>query len=914
MITGVLAWTPLALGWVACLAYVVHVGLGLGGPDVGVALHLATIAGAVLGSAAVARRRAGAPWTLLFVAIAGYGASAAYYRLAPEASGRFPSVADLGFFAFYPLVAAALAGFVRRQVGRFSGTLLLDSLIGALVMAALGAAAVHPLLDGATGGIVTGQFVFLLSNLGFFGFLLTTYALSGWRDGWTTLFLGTGAAALAVADGTYAVDVAHGILDPGPVANLAWAAGILLMGVAPYLKLHRVASGSSSWAQIGIPAASAAACLPIVYFASVASLSNALGAVVLALVIVRLTLSLRQNTRLLASVHRAAITDTLTGLANREQLFERLASALVRRKRHGGELAVMFLDLDEFKAINDVHGHELGDRVLISVAERLRDALRGGGTAAREPDAHPGPRTHDTVGRLGGDEFVVLMEHVRDPLHAITVADRILAEIRAPLVIDDHTLFLDASIGITLADDGDDRGPAELLRDGDTAMYEAKRAGKHRYQVFETDMHDQLVARTELIHDLRTAVTSGQLRVLYQPQVDLASGAMVGVEALVRWQHPDHGLLTPDRFIPLAESAGIIADIDDWVLRAACSQAKAWDDGGLPPLDIAVNVSSRRLTTGDLAATVAAALRETGIAARRLEVEITETAAVEHNTAAVDVLTRVRKLGVSVAIDDFGMGHSALNRLQAFPIDRLKLDRSFVAPLAQGAERGSLVEAMIAMGQGLGLHVIAEGVETYEQVHALRALGCPTAQGYLFSKPVPGATIERLASAREPLAPLGVEAAELGLAHVEHSPASRERLVRSLLAELQRITGLETTYLTRVDWPNALQHITHARNAGAIDIPEGLSIDWADTVCRRALEQGVKYTDDVPGTFPDSEAARERGLQTYLSVPITRADGSIEGTLCGASSQALRLGDDAIQLMEHVAEIIAQADAALAAA
>ncbi|MDQ3631830.1 MAG: EAL domain-containing protein, partial [Actinomycetota bacterium] len=558
----------------------------------------------------------------------------------------------------------------------------------------------------------------------------------------------------------------------------------------------------------------------------------------------------------------------------------------------------------EFKAINDTHGHEVGDRVLVAVGERLRDAVRGEDLVARNVASGTEPRALTTIGRVGGDEFVVVLESLRDAADAAVVAERVLAAVRAPLLIDGQETVLDASVGITISDGGLSRGPAELLRDADTAMYAAKRAGKGRYELFESDMHEAVVARTDLVRDLRCAVARRQLRLLYQPQIDLPSGRMTGVEALVRWEHPDRGLLTPDRFIPLAESTGLIVAIDDWVLREACGQLRAWDDAGLPPLNVAVNVSARRLVSADLPACVAAALRETGVAARRLEIEITETVAVDQDDAAVSAITSVRELGVRVAIDDFGMGHSALSRLQTFPVDALKIDRSFVAPLSEGSARGSIADAMIAMGQSLGLHVIAEGVETHEHLTALRTLGCGSAQGYLFSRPVPAREIERLAHLETvPMEPDTDRDAAVN-PDVEASSREQDRLVRNLLAELQRVTGLESTYLTRVDWADALQHITHARNTGTIEIPEGVAVDWADTVCRHALEQGVAYTGDVPSVFPDSAAAEQLGLQTYLSVPLHNSDGEIEGTLCGASTQRVVLGPEAVQVMERFAGII----------
>jgi hypothetical protein len=321
---------------------------------------------------------------------------------------------------------------------------------------------------------------------------------------------------------------------------------------------------------------------------------------------------------------------------------------------------------------------------------------------------------------------------------------------------------------------------------------------------------------------------------------------------------------------------------------------------------MAVNVSARRLVVGDLAVDIATLLDRTQLAAERLEVEITETVAVDHDEDAVEAISSVRDLGVRVAIDDFGMGHSALSRLRSFPVDRLKIDRTFIFPLTSHGARGSLADAMIAIGQSLGLEVVAEGVETREHLHALRALGCRSAQGYLFGKPVPPDEITRLGLAEVPLTPAADQPVAADAFDFKASPGNQERLTRTLLAELQRVTGLETTYLTRIDPVEALQHITHARNTGTIDIPEGLTVEWSKTVCRRALEQGVTYTDDVRRTFPDTDAAADLGLQTYLTVPLTDEHGTVQGTLCGASSRRVSLGPEALRVIKRFGEIITQ--------
>ena len=417
--------------------------------------------------------------------------------------------------------------------------------------------------------------------------------------------------------------------------------------------------------------------------------------------------------------------DPLTGLANRSLMQERLEHAL---SRPDSRTALLLLDLDDFKSVNDAFGHVVGDAVLVEIARRLESCTRPG----------------DVVARLGGDEFVVILDGA-DGRAAAVVAARILEALEDPIELAEERFLVGASIGITLTDPTEERGPTELLRDADIAMYNAKAAGKGQgVRVFENEMYTEVLAHTQLVRDLRDAVDNDQLRVLYQPQVDLSSGRIMGVEALVRWQHKDRGVLTPDLFLPAAEATGMVCAIDDWVLREACRQLRAWDEAGLGPLRLAVNVSPQRLVKGDLAEAVAEATRSSGLAPDRLEIEITETVGVEHETEAVAAIHSVRSLGVHVAIDDFGMGHSGLSRLQAYPLDRLKIDRSFIAPLDQSTAEGSIADAMIALGNSLGLEVIAEGVEEEEHIRALLQLGCTLAQGYLFSRPASPTELEEL--------------------------------------------------------------------------------------------------------------------------------------------------------------------------
>jgi diguanylate cyclase (GGDEF)-like protein/PAS domain S-box-containing protein len=428
--------------------------------------------------------------------------------------------------------------------------------------------------------------------------------------------------------------------------------------------------------------------------------------------------------------HRA-LHDPLTGLANRALMQDRLEHALADRRvrRH----AVVLLDLDDFKAVNDGAGHEAGDAVLTAVARRLS----------------AGVRPADTVARLGGDEFVVLMEDVEGLRDVVTVAERLLLALREPVVWGDERFTVGGSIGVTLTDPTDRRGMDDLLRDADLAMYVAKSSGKDRVRVFERGMRDEAAAQDELVRDLRAAVGSGELRVLYQPQVDLRTGAVTGVEALARWQSGSRGWVEPAGFIPAAEAAGVIDAIDDWVIGQACRQLRTWDAAGLPELRMAVNVSPRRLATGGLVCALAEAVRAAGVDPGRLEIEVPEAVASGLDAAAG--IRDVRALGVHVAIDDFGTGSSSLARLQDLPLDRLKIDASSVALLAAGVAAGSLADAVIGLGRSLGLEVVAEGVEEPAQLAALRSLGCGAAQGHLFGSPLPADAVERLVRAGRPL-------------------------------------------------------------------------------------------------------------------------------------------------------------------
>ena len=412
--------------------------------------------------------------------------------------------------------------------------------------------------------------------------------------------------------------------------------------------------------------------------------------------------------------------DPLTNLPNRLLFSDRLSHAITRAQREEQTLAVLFLDLDRFKHINDSLGHPLGDRMLQEVAQRLLHTVR----------------EEDTVARMGGDEFTILMEGMEHTYSAGALADRLIQQVSEPYAIDGLELSLSASIGISLFP-RDAITCEMLIRNADAAMYLAKETGRSSYQFYTPELTEAAYERITLESELREALRRGQLELHYQPQLDIESGTLVGAEALLRWRHPQFEQVSPARFIPVAEDSGLILSIGAWVLAQACAQAKAWIDQGLPLQRIAVNVAGPQLERKGLLNVVGRILAETGLEPDKLELEVTETFVMSRPEHALDTLAALRKLGVGIAIDDFGTGYSSLSHLKRLPIDKLKIDRSFITDLPDDTDAAAITRAVIAMGQSLGLKVLAEGVETEAQRDFVLREGCMVAQGYLFGRPVP---------------------------------------------------------------------------------------------------------------------------------------------------------------------------------
>ena len=417
-----------------------------------------------------------------------------------------------------------------------------------------------------------------------------------------------------------------------------------------------------------------------------------------------------------------AFHDPLTGLPNRTLFFDRLELALERARRRDVEVAVLFMDLDDFKVINDSLGHEVGDQVLLAVVERLENCMLA----------------EETLARFGGDEFTVLLEDVSGPSDAARVAERIGGALRAPFVLRGRERFVTTSVGISFGGRGGER-PGDLLRNADLAMYQAKARGRNRHAVFEPVMGERALQRLELEGALRRALERKEFRLHYQPKVSLESGEIVAMEALIRWEHPAQGLVFPSQFVPVAEEIDLIAPIGRWVLEEACRQARRWHTRfpGMPPLKVCVNLSAKQFQHCALLEDIGAALRETGLDPSALDLEITESVVMEDAPATIATLRDLKGLGVNLAIDDFGMGYSSLSYLKRFPVDFLKVDRSLIQGIGEGPKDEAILSALVTLAHSMGPRTIAEGVETKEQLARLREAGYDFGQGYYFARPLP---------------------------------------------------------------------------------------------------------------------------------------------------------------------------------
>jgi len=440
-----------------------------------------------------------------------------------------------------------------------------------------------------------------------------------------------------------------------------------------------------------------------------------------------------------------AYYDSLTSLPNRPLFMDRLEQEIKCARRNRKTMAVFFLDLDEFKKINDTFGHSAGDALLVSVGDRLQDCLRhsdtigrSSGIISRSREASPGH-----FSRIGGDEFTLILPNFSDKKYVATVAEKIISIFKEPFQVAGREIFISTSIGIALYPDNGDTVET-LLKNADTAMYRAKEAGKNTFQYYSASMNSKAKARIKLENEMRRAIDNQEFLLFYQPQYDIKTGQLVGMESLIRWENKKMGLVSPGEFIPLAEENGMIVPIGEWVIQSACRQGKLWSDQGHGNLHLGVNLSPRQFFDPHLVEKVRFALDSTGFDPHFLEIEITETAMMQDNDKAVQVLNTLKEMGVNISLDDFGTGYSSLSHLKIFHIDTLKIDQTFVLNANFEGRDGAIISAIIDMGHRLEIKVVAEGVETEESLAYLKKKNCHVAQGYLFSKPLPADEFQKL--------------------------------------------------------------------------------------------------------------------------------------------------------------------------
>jgi diguanylate cyclase (GGDEF)-like protein len=689
------------------------------------------IAAAVAALARVALvRRERVAWACIAGALVLWAAGETYWwetvaNLNPQ---PFPTAADAMWLAFYPLSYAGLVALARPRIRRVRPSACLDGVVGALCLAGIGSAVVLPPIlagQGSTLAVAT-NLAYPIGDMLSLAFLSVVLALTGWRPGRALIVLGAGFAVAAVADSLYLYRIATDTFTPGTALDSIWPAAMLLIAFAAWQRPSPPPSGEERWIVLTVPLFFALAALILLVVGAIwgiPALAVAFAAAAVLVAMIRGLLTVRENLALVESRRRQALVDQLTGLPNRRLLIDRAEQALLASRRAGDRGALMLMDLDRFKEVNDTLGHHAGDRLLRDVGERLSGALRAG----------------DTVARLGGDEFAVLLPEVRDAPAAAAVAEHLLRTLARPIPVEGLLLETEASIGIALfPDHGDDVD--QLLRRADIAMYAAK-TSHTRLQVFHPRHDRHSPERLELVGTLGAAISGGELEVHYQPKVDLDGLRVIGAEALVRWRHPERGLLAPAEFVPLAEQTALMRPLTLYVLEQALATCAGWRRMGLD-LSVSVNVSARHLADARLPYDVAELLERHDVPPDRLELEITEGTLMGDRRRATGLLRRLAERGVALAIDDFGTGYSSLSYLRDLPVHVLKIDKSFVLSMIASDDDRVIVRSTIELAHSLGLRVVAEGIETEEALEALRGLGCDLGQGYHLSRPLPPEAFE----------------------------------------------------------------------------------------------------------------------------------------------------------------------------
>jgi diguanylate cyclase len=667
-------------------------------------------------------------WALIGIGLALFASGSVLYfsYVQYETSPPTPSVADVPWLACYGFLYAGMVMLVRRRVSGSDRTVRLDGLLAVLGVTAVGSLWLQYLLAASSGSALSvtvtmaypgGDFILLM-------IVIAGATLIGSRPDRALCYLGAGMLLFGTADTVYTVRIAAGTYQGGTMLDPLWAVAVVLIAAAALRPpASTVKAQVYGWAPLVLPSLFTLSSIAILVVGSVDRLhvlTTCLATACLGVALVRAAVSFREVQRLAGS-RKEARTDELTGLGNRRHFTEIVGSRITGSVEQ--RLGVLLIDLDLFKEVNDTHGHSVGDAILVQVGERISVCMRG----------------DDTLVRLGGDEYAAMLNDVTVQ-EALDVAERIRRGLQEPFTVDVLVIHLDASIGIALYPDVATT-VGGLLHGADSAMYEAKtnRLGSLVYETGE----DDLTARRQLIYELRTAMTEGQLVLHFQPKFDLVLGTICGVEALVRWNHPERGLLYPDTFIPAAERYGLMRGLTTAVLALALDQAAVWRDAGFPT-PIAVNVSAANLADPELPRQVEDMLALRGLAGSALVIEVTETMLMNDTTRALAVLHGLRAQGVRIAIDDYGTGYSSLSRLRDLPINELKLDRSFIMELDSDPRTAAIVDSTIRLAHSLGMTVVAEGIETAEALAMLTAMSCDVGQGYHLGRPTPAANIASL--------------------------------------------------------------------------------------------------------------------------------------------------------------------------
>jgi diguanylate cyclase len=659
-------------------------------------------------------------WFILAIGLALYGAGNIYWTIAirPLNPEPFPSIADALWLSFYPCAFVSLVLIVREHFKRFSLSLWLDGLVGGLAATAVAAAAIlGPVLSTTTGGTaaVATTTAYPLLDLVLLLMVVATLSLYHWRPPVGIWMLALGLLLFVVADGIYVVATAHNSYQPGGVNDALWVTATIVMGVAPGWPDRLAGLRLAGWSLLAIPMLSTLVALALLVYGDIHPIAVGLAAATIVASLGRLIVTFREAA-ILADSHQLALTDDLTELGNRRALYIRSEQVLAEPEVNA---ALLLLDLDRFKEVNDSLGHHAGDQLLRLVAHRIRESV---------------PSNGSLMVRLGGDEFAVFLLNAEQ-----TIAERVAIDIRAalssPFALEDVAVQMNGSIGVAVAPDHG-RDMSTLLRHADIAMYRAKsqRCGHSVFSLTGDDVDG--LDRLQMIDELRTAISGRELTMHYQPKVDATTFQVLGVEALVRWNHPTKGMLMPASFLPLVEDSGLMHEMTVAVLEQSLDQVNVWAHAGLR-LPVAVNLSPSSLVDIDLPQRIAQMLMERGMDSSLLVLEITEDVIMSDRERARHILDELRRMAIKVAIDDFGTGYSSLAYLRELPIDELKLDRSFIATMGEDDRSRAIVQSVIDLAHSLGLRTVAEGVEDEHTAHQLSNAGCDEAQGFYFSRGLP---------------------------------------------------------------------------------------------------------------------------------------------------------------------------------